>query len=764
METKREAAAVLAVLMIAGSLSVLGGCKKNNEEVIREEDTWYYAKEIDLNTACDISGYDSVSVDDHRILGDYILVSYTLFKYDNETVSDDKITCIFDSEGELINSVDLKAISGDYDEEAYMEVLGCSQENDVLYCYYSENNWEKDINLIKRFSVDPSSGNVGEPEDVDFALAPGERVEEMAFCDDYTYIFKCSGMAVILYAYKDGELLMEKEVRGFLSYEGFAVDGISRDGDMIRFYISNASGTIEYEYDVNTNDFKRSGSEKYYSGNGTVRGFDGRYYTTKSGGIYVDDELYLSFGDTDGNLYKLACSKLERVQEDRIYLYFWDLDFDTYKLINNMTILKKADKNPNAGKILINAESAFSTVDEMTAEGIRKYNSEDNGYYIRTMSEDYYYGHPFNYSDEEEWKKYEDDFKMRILSDDGPDIIFQPAKVSGLNSGQYLMDLSEDIVLDTGSYYTNIIDKLKVDDKLYSIPLSFRVEGILTDRSLVKDGAKGFTFEEYKELVSTICNGDDPMNDIYSKEDYLLQCLSTSGDLWFKDGKVDFDQEAFRETAEYIKDNVPDKANLETEEGSVVIGTDYLREQTTRKARAFYMLFTSDLLRETSDLDEPVILGFPSSDGRGCMAKITESVAICSSAKHKDACIDFIKMLLSPEIQELNLYNPVNREAAEFLIDKAVSSMDEYYERCIADPNLTQYDLHLMGVVKAPEGARENYLKTLDSVECVYTLDTAMSTIVSEEARAYFSGQMDIDTFIKNLEDRVQTVLDEKKE
>ena len=33
--------------------------------------------------------------------------------------------------------------------------------------------------------------------------------------------------------------------------------------------------------------------------------------------------------------------------------------------------------------------------------------------------------------------------------------------------------------------------------------------------------------------------------------------------LWFKDGKVDFDQEAFRETAEYIKDNVSDKTKLQ---------------------------------------------------------------------------------------------------------------------------------------------------------------------------------------------------------
>ena len=400
----------------------------------------------------------------------------------------------------------------------------------------------------------------------------------------------------------------------------------------------------------------------------------------------------------------------------------------------------------------------------MTAEGIRIFNSENTGYYIRTTSDDMNSDPDFDYSDDSSWEKYENDFKMRVLSDDGPDIIFKASEISGLNSEQYLMDLNSDITLDPNMYYTNISDKLAVDGKLYCMPLSFLVEGIITDGSLVNEDAKGFTFDEYKELVDKVCNGQDPMADTFSRETYLLNCLNTSGDLWFKEGKVNFNQDAFKQTAEYIRNNVPEKANLMDDNGVVYMDSDYLIEQSSKQARTVVLFTCGNFITESSTLKDPVVLGYPSYDGRGSVAQVQSSVSISASTEHKDGCIEFVKTLLRPEIQELCESNPFSKEAAGLCIDKAIQGMDDRYKKYIEDQDLGEYDALMMGLAKAPEGTKERYLKTLEDVECVYSFDTAISTIVTEEAGAYFSGQKDIDTFIANLENRVQTVLNEKGE
>ena len=68
----------------------------------------------------------------------------------------------------------------------------------------------------------------------------------------------------------------------------------------------------------------------------------------------------------------------------------------------------------------------------------------------------------------------------------------------------------------------------------------------------------------------------------------------------------------------------------------------------------------------------------------------------------------------------------------------------------------------MMGYSKPKDNAKEIYLNSLDKVDSVYMFDTSIETIVSEEAQAYFSGQKSVDEFIANLENRVQTVLNEQ--
>ena len=156
------------------------------------------------------------------------------------------------------------------------------------------------------------------------------------------------------------------------------------------------------------------------------------------------------------------------------------------------------------------------------------------------------------------------------------------------------------------------------------------------------------------------------------------------------------------------------------------------------------------------------ILGYPSVDGQGPSASPIFSAAVSAQAVDVDACWDFIKTLLSEDIQTYisnSGYNVVNKAAYESVSEKAV----EYYNDMYSDD-------YFYGVgVGAPSSPDQfsmddvdTYTEIIESVTVMNTSDASISKIISEEMPAYFSGQKDLDEVIEIMQDRVQKVLDER--
>ena len=229
-------------------------------------------------------------------------------------------------------------------------------------------------------------------------------------------------------------------------------------------------------------------------------------------------------------------------------------------------------------------------------------------------------------------------------------------------------------------------------------------------------------------------------------------------DIWNKDGKVDFDKDEFRELAAYVKDNVPERANFEADEGVIIVDESF----NNVPARQSYIDSFPTYINESGYYDDPGFYGYPSIDGRGPILNPYSTVSISASSSLKDACLDFIKVLLSEDVQDESYSNPVLRASAEKIIDDTFKTASDNYNQMKTEYGISDAEMRDWGYSKPSATAKEDYLEILENVSVYPKFEGSVTDIIVEEARAYLSGQKDVEEFIKNSQNRVQTYLDEK--
>ena len=154
-------------------------------------------------------------------------------------------------------------------------------------------------------------------------------------------------------------------------------------------------------------------------------------------------------------------------------------------------------------------------------------------------------------------------------------------------------------------------------------------------------------------------------------------------------------------------------------------------------------------------------MGIPSTDGRGPLVSANSSVAVSAHATDIDACGEFVKLLLSDDIQfkfaktsSFTLNRQAFRESAKAEVDFA--NTDNFYRNF---PGMDVIHYHITFSEKNIDDMEKIILSCTHSK----SEDGAVSIILIEEMPAYFLGQKDLDTVIKTAQSRAQKVLDERK-
>ena len=158
------------------------------------------------------------------------------------------------------------------------------------------------------------------------------------------------------------------------------------------------------------------------------------------------------------------------------------------------------------------------------------------------------------------------------------------------------------------------------------------------------------------------------------------------------------------------------------------------------------------------------MLGIPSTDGRGPLIQPSVSVSVSAQAQNTDACGEFVKILLSDDVQTNLAMNDnlvLNREAFRNAGKVAI----EYYNG-EGGEGMFGYDwdtgLPTENRIKFSDKNIDDLEKIIESCSGINSSDASINLILAEEMQPYFLGQKSLEEVSRIAEDRVQKVIDER--
>ena len=503
---------------------------------------------------------------------------------------------------------------------------------------------------------------------------------------------------------------------------------------------------------------------------------NGNLVTVTDGGVYNIDveggtcKMALSFNCSVCNRYLASNSEL-KYADDNTFLFSYSLGYSGANRIPfAICTFTKSSEYPAAGRNILTVAST-EDLDYSISEAIMRFNSEsdtsfmlfDNRY--KTNSEiDYANTDNTDQAALKNLNSYaavSDRLTMDILAGEGPDILITNGANEQLSRKDYFIDLSDYLKNESGvseaDYFTNAIEASKFNGSLYQLPIGFYVDCILAPSDAF--GSKnGLTFEEYIQMVKTVCNGTDPVYDhqlAFSRTEVATKLFANTSEKYIEDGKIDVNNNDFKAILDYCKE-LPAKGfyegkDVDAEWEDLMTSKENMRVQPTvvygfYEYEAFYEKFK-----------DAVICGYPSVDGRPATIGSDMAVSISSHTSDESSCKKFLSILLSEDIQKTLFMNiPINKKCAK---DLALLEIEEHNGSVDANEG----NKFAKAGKKVDASVADKYIEQLSTATTSSFVYHSISLIIYEEIPAYFEGQKSFEDVAKVINDRAQKVLDERK-
>ncbi|MBR4430192.1 MAG: hypothetical protein IKS75_02755 [Clostridiales bacterium] len=794
-----KAASVALVLSMALSCASCG--KKKTDEVksrsgvvISADDPWYNTRKINVSLNIDESRpIDRVQ---QRLLGidedKMILLTNGYYKFPEKEFVDWSEMNSNDYDIETVTVID-RAYEHDFlvmdltrGLASNTSIYGVEYSDGKIKANYGAYNDEEEEYFYYTNEYDPITG-----EQIGTTLKDG--YDDYAFADCKIGNFRIRTLNRWNEDYATGyyclEILSPDGTESSIDIKDAGNEDITipailaKDGRTAIIPVEKDYKWTNYELDLVTLTLSADNSDEYSWLNeqpisNPVTGTDGKTYFKTGDGISTINfknktiEEFFNFSWCDVGYISFSSLEIADINENSFVLMGEDWshnDFtDPYK--SNFSIIEftKAQSNPHAGKKVLELYGVDYAMNCAVSDAIVSFNETSTDYHIEIT--DRYDSDYLNLDirSADDYSAYLEEVKAAtssklatdLMNGEGPDILINASQYGQLNDPEYLTDLTPYMsVLPPDEYFTNIINAAEVDGKLYNLPVSFYIEGIITDGVNAGDSGIGFTIPEYEDFLNNKLNGKDVINN--GQNYYFLKLFNNMSDKFISDGKADFSVPEFAELANFVKDNViVDSQQWED------LYTDDEDPFVTRNRDAELCVcegYYSHMIEVAMMTGSSAIVGIPSSDGRGPCAGARVSVAVSAKACDIEACARFAKSLLSDEVQSALASGDslvVNRSVFRQWGERAVEYIngDGYWAWFGwegEDPNpqrliFSEYDIDNLE------------LCILSSKHMSYS-DSDINAILIEEMPAYFSGQKDLDSVIKIAQDRVQKVLDERK-
>lgn len=341
-----------------------------------------------------------------------------------------------------------------------------------------------------------------------------------------------------------------------------------------------------------------------------------------------------------------------------------------------------------------------------------------------------------------------------------------------------LADLSalmeKDGTISMDDLLTGPLQAYTVDGKLYGMPTSFYLQTMLASKKLVGD-MDSWTMAELEEIIKNLDESVSVL-DYCDQTSFLSQMVYQNIDMFVDYGKAtcSFDSQEFKDLLA-ASAHLPTQEELDAAiqaENEAMESGNYMYVDTYQKVQSGEQLLVSEYISGSysvkylynlyTEENGFAMLGYPQASGNGALLGIDGGLAISASSKHQEGAWEFIKSILSEDVQEDVWSFPITISAFDEMMAEAMEKSyymegDEkvYYDETgyIGD---TEYPLEPLDQEQV-----DDFKAFINGASTSGNYDEDIMKIVNEEAGAYFAGDKTADEVADLIQNRVTIYLGE---
>ena len=596
------------------------------------------------------------------------------------------------------------------------------------------------------------NGKEASREDVTKVLGlTDESYLNKALIDDKDrYVFATDQAVIVL----DKDLKKVCEMKPDSNY----VEGIAKakDGKILVADSSGDKGAKVQILDVDAQKWGESYNldlQYFSSSDALMNGIEYDFYYKDDAGIYGYDIAskkstkvmdYVASNISSDNSYNIT-----PIAKDTMMGTTWD------ESGSKVVIYKKVDPSTITDKETITVGAMY--VDDNVKKAAIAFNKKNNKYQIEFK----------DYSNEEDPQT-----KMNadIIAGNVPDILC----LSGLSVNQYV---EKGILEDLTSYYEKDSD-VSVDDMIPSVAKAMQIDGkyyyiapgfyvnTLVGAAKTVGTEPGWTMDDLKKLLDEHKDARPFYSENKNDNLYSFITMNISDYVDWSTGECTFDGQDFKdileicnrgtnEETDYSEDS-PSEPSL-IKEGKVLLTNGGSLDMES--VELYEAMFNGDI----------TFIGYPNKDKDGSYFAFDKQLGIYSKSKNKDAAWEFLKTFLTKEYQgnRNNLYsNPTRQDAFDMLV-KSKTATEKYTDELgnEVEPLESGWGWDDLNVDIGPltDKQAQMYIDLVNNTDKTGEYNDEIGNIITEEAKAYFSGQKSLDETADVIQNRVKTYVNENR-
>lgn len=375
-------------------------------------------------------------------------------------------------------------------------------------------------------------------------------------------------------------------------------------------------------------------------------------------------------------------------------------------------------------------------------------------------------------------EKYVTAVNTQLMSGQGSDIVL-------LNNLPYetyadknlLVDIGQmmqsDQSFDSGKYYHNILEALKYKGKLYGLPVSFSLDMMAADKSLLENSQvriddNTWSWNDFVRTAEKVINDNNQggSQDLYALAGIDEKRLITS---LVKESYRKF-VNSEQKTANFTGKEFVDLLNL----SKYLIDHKLVNSDTTQAnmmdlASRGKLVFNATSLRNFMDLQatkatfsEGVQLLKPPGNEGNLFFTTDSMYGISNKSAHKELAWEFLKLMVSDEmmIQKTLFGMPINKSVIPQIAQNTIQSSQKGGGKLIMKGG---NDSQAQSITLQPLTQEDiDFVVSLLNKANIYNgTDLKIISIVQEETAAFFTGQKTAEMTAQLIQDRVNTYLNE---